>query len=166
MQFFKNTNTHVVMLLFFSVSGCTLLTGQKVNAASAEIDFSKYPLIACQVVFSHGSFFGYLPPKKDDSFSLNLRQIKTLKKLEFDKENLSYIPLPQPLQLEQSTSVSPSGFVNIRFATEDGSGRKLYLDIQQYDAQKPVSSTVWIIHEDQIVQSAALLDCKFQPPTK
>jgi len=166
MQFFKNTNTHVVMLLFFSVSGCTLLTEQTAYAAPTEIDFSRYPMIACQVVFSHGNFFGYLPPKKGDSFSLNLRQIKNLKKLEFDKKNLSYIPLSQPLQLDQSTSVSLSGFVNIRFATEDGSGRKLYFDIQQYDTQKPVSSAVWIIHEDQIVKSAALLDCKFQPIPK
>lgn len=165
MRFLKNINTHV-MLLFFSVSGCTMLTEHTANAAPAEIDFSKYPLIACQVVFSHGSFFGYLPPKKGDAFSLNLQQIKQLKKLEFDKENTSYIPLSQPLRLDQSTAVSSSSFINIRFTAKDGSGRKLYLDIQQYDTQKPVSSTVWIIHEDQIVKSAALLDCKFQPIPK
>ena len=165
MLFFKHINTHVI-LLFLSVSGCSMLTEQTAYAAPAEIDFSRYPLVTCHVAFSHGNFFGYLPPKKGDAFSLNLRQIKNLKKLEFDKKNLSYIPLSQPLQLEQSTSVSSSSFVNIRFATEDGSGRKLYLDIQQYDTQKPVSSTVWIIHEDQIVKSAALLDCKFQPSSK
>ncbi len=162
MRFFKNIKTQVILLLY-SVSGCTMITEQTANAAPAEIDFSRYPLIACQVVFSHGSFFGFLPPKKGDSFTLNLQQIKTLKKLEFDRQNSSYIPLSQPLRLDQSTTVSPNGFVNIRYAAEDRSGRKLYLDIQRYDAREPVSSTVWIIHEDQIVQSAALLDCKFQP---
>jgi hypothetical protein len=143
-----------------------VIAEQAANAAPAKIDFSKYPLITCQVVFSHGSFFGFLPPKKGDSFSLNLQQIKNLKKLEFNQENLSYIPLSQPLQLDQSTAIPPSGYVNIRFAAEDGSGRKLYIDIQQYDAQQPVSSTVWIIHEDQILQSAALLNCQFRPLSK
>lgn len=165
MRFFKNINTQVVLLIF-SVSGCTIITEQTANAAPTEIDFSKFPLIACQVVFSHGSFFGFLPPKKGDAFSLNLLKIKTLKKLEFIRKKLSYIPLSRPLRLLKSTPVTPSNYINIRFTTEDGSGRKLYLDIQQYDTQKSVSSAVWIIHEDQIVQSAALLDCKFQPSSK
>lgn len=162
MEFLKNINTHVILLVL-SVSGCSMFTEQVANAAPTEIDFSKFPLIACQVAFSHGSFFGFLPPKKGDLFSLDFLRLKALKKLEFNRKKLSYIPISRPLRLDRSTLVSPNSYVNIRFVAEDDSGRMLYLDIQRYNARKPVTSAVWIIHEDQIVQSAALLDCKFQP---
>lgn len=150
----------VLLVFLLTLSACTE-NGQNNNQVIF-IDFSNYPIMQCQIVFSNGNFFGYQPPQKNDSLSINLSQLLRLKKLQFNSNKGSYIPLLEPLQIEKVTSISKTAFIDLRLLSIHKNGQRILLDIEQYDTSNSVNSKVWIVEENKIVKSIALLDCTFK----
>ena len=163
MSIFPSNTLPVVRLFIFvlTLSACTEIEHND-KPRYASIDFSLYPVMQCQVVFSYGSFFGYQPPSRDDSLIIDLSHLSQFNKLQFDSKKGSYIPLFDPLQITKVSAVSKTEMVDLRLVSQHQKGHKIIIDIDHYDTSKSVDSTVWIIEEDQVVRSVVLMECKFK----
>lgn len=101
---------------------------------------------------------GYVAPKAGEPFQLDLAQLASVWKLDFDAERKSYIPLPGPLKVEAMHYYSNGAFKNMRLVSSTTSGR-VVVDIVPTPGAAPNRVLVWVAVEREVLRGVALISC-------
>lgn len=121
------------------------------------------PALDCGVRFAEGTFFGYSPPKAGDRLHLDLGRIGTLDQLQFLPD--SHIPLVRPLKVIKETRDGEGRLQAMRLRSEPNEDWMLTIDVQSYPRAGAPMAKVWILHEQPLMASIAVLDCRYAVPT-
>lgn len=130
-------------------------------------DLSKFPKLTGKVAHFIGSEFGYVHPVVGEPFTLDFASIAKLRKLDFDAQRKSYIPLAEsPLALESVNTFTTGAFASGRFVSKDRGGHSVKVDIQPKPGRgNPNFVEVWITIESQgLVLGVAVIDCVADGP--
>lgn len=127
-------------------------------------DSPALPALDCEVRFVEGTFFGYSPPKAGDRLHLDLGRITgTLDQLQFLPD--SHIPLVRPLKVIKETRDGEGRLQAMRLRSEPNEDWMLTIDVQSYPRAGAPMAKVWILHEQPLIASIAVLDCRYAVPT-
>ena len=153
-----NANPVIQFLLLF-----VLCNSQSVRA---EEPVRILPVLTARVIFSEGSFFGYMPPRVGDTMRLDLEALDCVtNRIAFQGgkspgDVAPYIPLLAPLRIEKIERDQDGRLLLARLVSgakiSDGTERVI-IDIQRFNT----NGVVWIIQEHEIVMSVARLACEF-----
>jgi hypothetical protein len=139
------------------------------GAAVSEEVARDLPLLRCELVFSDGSFYGYIPPRVGQTLELDLGKLDEVKnQLQFDNAGAtsSYVPLPGPL-IPGEMGFSKTGKLErlrvtaISTKKPSSRARKLTLDLNNVPGagKSPDYFRLWIIDERVSIYSVAKADC-------
>jgi hypothetical protein len=128
-------------------------------------DSPALPVLDCGVRFAEGTFFGYSPPKAGDRLHLDLGRITgtTLDRLQFLPD--SHIPLVRPLKVIKETRDGEGRLQAMRLRSEPNEDWMLTIDVQSYRRAGAPMTEVWILHEQPLMASIAVLDCRSEVTT-
>lgn len=128
-------------------------------------DSPALPALDCGVRFAEGTFFGYSPPKAGDRLHLDLGRITgtTLDRLQFLPD--SHIPLVRPLKVIKKTRDGEGRLQAMRLRSEPNEDWMLTIDVQSYPRAGAPMAKVWILHEQPLMASIAVLDCRYAVTT-
>lgn len=103
---------------------------------------------------------GYSPPKAGDRLHLDLGRITgtTLDRLQFLPD--SHIPLVRPLKVIKETRDGEGRLQAMRLRSEPNEDWMLTIDVQSYPRAGAPMTEVWILHEQPLMASIAVLDCR------
>jgi hypothetical protein len=125
-------------------------------------DLLRKPKLDCEVTFAKGSFFGFLPPKPGDRLLLDLNEFPhELNRLLFSSG--AYIPLIAPLETVMKFEDQDGNLRGIRLRSKDISEpQQLTIDVEIYLEAGQRKAKVWILHEEPMMESIAILDCAIE----
>ena len=145
------------------------LITSSVAVVSPVLAEDRLPLLQCKIVFSEGSFFGYVPPSIGSTIQFDFTKRYDVKDpLRFDHsgEGSPYIPLPGPLKMSDAAHSATGRLERIRLTAasakrSNSAKRKVTLDFNNVPGagKGPDYFRLWIVDEHPSINSVAKADC-------